>query len=135
MIIGNTYKKLPINVLLNKLINGGNVKRDCFFELIKESQSRCASLLQGKSDEYNKCGENVFDSLKIMQKLGGKSSITAAIWDCGLCKQLAALKLILDKIDIGILPPTKVVHERLDDIHNYLYLLEAAIAEMKEINK
>jgi hypothetical protein len=43
--------------------------------------------------------------------------------------------LILDKIDTGILPPTKVVHERLDDIHNYLYLLEAAIAEMKEINK
>jgi hypothetical protein len=92
-------------------------------------------LLQGKSDEYNKRDKNVFDSLEIMQNIGGKSSITTTIWDCGLCKQLAALKLILDKIDTGILPPTKVVHERLDDIHNYLYLLEAAIAEMKEINK
>jgi hypothetical protein len=122
-------------VFLNKLINGGNVKRDCFFELIKESQSRCASLLQDKSEEYNKRDENVFDSLKIMQHLGGKSSITAVIWDCGLCKQLAALKLILDKIDIGILPPTKVIRERLDDIHNYLYLLEAAIVEMKEVKK
>jgi hypothetical protein len=111
------------------------VKRDCFFELIKESQSRCASLLQDKSEEYNKRDENVFDSLKIMQHLGGKPSITAVIWDCGLCKQLAALKLILDKIDIGILPPTKVIRERLDDIHNYLYLLEAAIAEMKEVKK
>jgi hypothetical protein len=92
-------------------------------------------LLQGKSDEYNKRDKNVFDSLMIMQSIGEKLSITTTIWDCGLCKQLAALKLILDKIDTGILPPTKVVHERLDDIHNYLYLLEAAIAEMKEINK
>jgi hypothetical protein len=64
-------------VFLNKLINGGNMKRDCFFELIKESQSRCASLLQDKSEEYNKYNENVFDSLRIMQHLGGKSSITA----------------------------------------------------------
>jgi len=111
------------------------VKRDCFFELIKESQSRCVSLLQNKSDEYNKQNDNIFDSLKIMQNIGGKSSITTTIWDCGLCKQLAALKLILDKIDTGILPPLKIIHERLDDIHNYLYLLEAAITEMKAPKK
>jgi hypothetical protein len=102
--------------------------------MIKVSQSRCVSLLQNKSNEYNERDENVFDSLNIMQCIGGKSSITATIWDCGLCKQLAALKLILDKIDVGILPPTKVIRERLDDIHNYLYLIEAAIVEMKEIN-
>jgi len=92
-------------------------------------------LLQNKSEEYNERDENVFDSLKIMQNIGRKASVTTTIWDCGLCKQLAALKLILDKIDIGILPPTKVVQERLDNIHNYLYLVEAAIAEMKEVKK
>jgi hypothetical protein len=53
------------------------MKRDCFFELIKVSQSRCASLLQGKSEKYNKHNENVFDSLMIMQNLGIKPSLIA----------------------------------------------------------
>ena len=102
-----------------------------FNEMIDRRHCQCMELMKPKGAEYRRGGDVLHNFKRAAPFLGALTPAHAVI--CFLAKHLVSVWDIVDDCARGIYPTEKIIDEKFSDIHNYFYLMEAAIREKMEI--
>jgi len=104
-----------------------------FNKIVEDRMVKCKELLLTKSKEYSRPYRKTLDRLSNFKRAGEWDEETPerALW--GMCKkQLVSLRDFIYDLETNVLAPREQWEEKIGDCHNYLYLLEALVAERFE---
>lgn len=99
-----------------------------FEELVEARIGKCAQTLDLKAGEYAADSDRLHN-FKVAGALQGCSPERALLgmWT----KHIVSVVDIVREIEDGKLPTEQLIHEKLTDVINYAYLLEALIEERR----
>lgn len=100
--------------------------------IIEYRMSKTKEVFATKNDEYANETE-VFNNFKQAVGISFNNTPEKVAWEF-LTKHLQSVKDILNDIEGGKIPSISVLDEKMNDAHNYLYLIEGMIQEKIENN-
>jgi len=106
------------------------MNRKRFNHIIEHRVEKSIGVFKSKNDEYAS-EEEVFANFKQGVGISYNNTPEKYAWEL-LSKHLQSIKDILSSLEKGIKPSVSLIDEKMNDAHNYLYLIEGMITEKIE---
>lgn len=106
------------------------MNRKRFNHIIDHRVEKSISVFKSKNDEYAS-EEEVFQNFKDGVGISYNNTPEKYAWEL-LSKHLQSIKDILNNIENDNYPSLSLIDEKMNDSHNYLYLIEGMITEKIE---